>query len=95
MIQELAEIGIDRWNSAVARAFRAADGRDLGHVRHGRTKNPERLDRAAFRLEEVGFVLLEFGNIYPKVDAAEATPAPTASERSRLPTASTAVASRV
>ena len=66
MIQELAEIGVDGWNSAVARAFGAPDGRDLGHVRHGRTESPERLDRAALGLEEVGFILLEFGKHIPE-----------------------------
>jgi hypothetical protein len=66
MIQELAEVGVNGWNRAVARAFRAPDGRDLRYIRHGRTKSPERLDRGAFRLEDIRFVLLEFGKHIPE-----------------------------
>ena len=46
--------------------FCAPDGRDLRNVRHGRAKSPERLDRGAFRLEDVRFVLLEFGETYTR-----------------------------
>ena len=66
VIQELAEIGVDGRDGAVARAFRAPDGLDLGRIRHDRAESSERLDRGAFGLEDVRLVLLEFGKHVPE-----------------------------